>query len=96
MDAERALGEIGALQGLRAGQVRLATSDAFANELVPRLCVDFQRQHQGVWFEVTVLPTPQVPEAVRQGTADIVYASRKAFGANPGAASARVRNCPWS
>lgn len=71
LDAQRALEDIGALQGLRAGRVRLATSDAFANELVPRLCVDFQRQHQGVWFEVTVLPTPQVPETVRQGAADI-------------------------
>ncbi|WP_342133245.1 LysR family transcriptional regulator [Hydrogenophaga sp. OTU3427] len=71
LDAQRTLEDIGALQGLRAGQVRLATSDAFANELVPRLCVDFQRQHQGVWFNVTVLPTAQVPEAVRQGAADI-------------------------
>ena len=71
LDAQRALEDIGALQGLRAGQVRLATSDAFANELVPRLCVDFQRQHQGVWFSVTVLPTAQVPDTVRQGHADI-------------------------
>lgn len=71
LDAQRALEDIGALQGLRAGQVRLATSDAFANELVPRLCVDFQRQHQGVSFNVTVLPTAQVPEAVRLGQADI-------------------------
>ncbi len=71
LDAQRALEDIGALQGLRAGQVRLVTSDAFANELVPRLCVDFQRQHQGVWFSVQVLPTAQVPEAVRQGDADI-------------------------
>ena len=71
LDAQRALEDIGALQGLRAGQVRLATSDAFANELVPRLCVDFQRQHQGVRFEVQVLPTAQVPDAVRHGHADI-------------------------
>lgn len=71
LDAQRALEDIGALQGLRAGQVRLATSDAFADELVPRLCVDFQRHHQGVRFSVAVLPTAQVPEAVRQGTADV-------------------------
>ena len=71
LDAQRALEDIGALQGLRAGQVRLATSDAFANELVPRLCVDFQRQHHGVGFSVAVLPTAQVPEAVRHGRADI-------------------------
>lgn len=71
LDAERALGEIGALQGLRAGQVRLATSDAFANELVPRLCVEFQRTHTGIQFSVISLPTAQVPDAVRGGTADI-------------------------
>lgn len=71
LDAERALGEIGALQGLRAGQVRLATSDAFANELVPRLCVAFQRTHAGIQFSVISLPTAQVPDAVRSGAADI-------------------------
>lgn len=71
LDAERALGEIGALQGLRAGQVRLATSDAFANELVPRLCVEFQRTHTGIQFSVLSMPTGQVPDAVRSGAADI-------------------------
>ena len=71
LDAERALGEIGALQGLRAGQVRLATSDAFANELVPRLCVEFQRTYAGVQLSVIALPTAQVPDAVRSGAADI-------------------------
>jgi DNA-binding transcriptional LysR family regulator len=71
LDAERALGEIGALQGLRAGQVRLATSDAFANELVPQLVVEFQRTHAGIDFSVSAMPTAQVPEAVRSGAADI-------------------------
>lgn len=71
LDAERALGEIGALQGLRAGQVRLATSDAFANELVPRLCAEFQRTHAGIQFSVLSMPTAQVPDAVRSGAADI-------------------------
>jgi DNA-binding transcriptional LysR family regulator len=71
LDAERALGEIGALRGLRAGQVRLATSDAFANELVPRLCARFQQAHQGIRFGVQVLPTAEVPGAVRGGAADI-------------------------
>ena len=71
LDAERALDEIGALQGLRAGQVRLATSDAFANELVPRLCLEFQRTYAGVQFSVIARPTAQVPDAVRSGAADI-------------------------
>lgn len=71
LDAERALAEIAALQGRQTSQVRVATSDAFANELLPRLCVEFQRQHAGIAFEVESLPTPQVAEAVRQGSADI-------------------------
>ncbi len=71
LDAERALDEIDALQGLRSGQVRLATSDIFANELVPRLCVEFQRSHAGIAFNVLVAPTPQVSDAVRAGAADL-------------------------
>ena len=71
LDAERALEDIGALRGLRAGQVRLATSDAFANELVPELCARFQQTHAGIGFDVQVLPTAEVPAAVRSGAADI-------------------------
>src|SRR6218665_663046 len=71
LDAERALGEIGALQGLRAGQVRLATSDAFANELGPRLCVEFQRTHTGIQFSVIWLRGAQVVGGVGSGAADI-------------------------
>lgn len=71
LDAERALGEIQALQGLQAGQVRLATSDAFADELVPRLCVEFQQLHRGIQFSVMSLATASVPDAVRTGAADI-------------------------
>ena len=71
LDAERTLGEIDALQGLYAGRIRLATSDAFANELIPRLCVDFQQRYSGIEFQVLNLPTAQVSEAVRTGAAEI-------------------------
>ncbi|MBS0292226.1 MAG: LysR family transcriptional regulator [Proteobacteria bacterium] len=71
LDAERALGEIDALRGLRAGLVRLATSDAFANVLVPQLCAQFRRDHPGIGFQLQVLPTAAVSAAVRAGEADI-------------------------
>lgn len=71
LDAERALSEIQALQGLHAGRVRLATSDAFANELVPRLCVEFQQTYSGMEFSVQTMATAEVPEAVRSGLVDI-------------------------
>lgn len=71
LDAENALTDIEALQGMHAGCVRLATSDAFANEFIPRLCTEFQRCHAGIQFDVQSLPTPQVSDAVRAGDADI-------------------------
>lgn len=71
LDAERALSEIQALQGIHAGLVRLATSDAFANEFIPRLCVEFQHTYSGIEFQVQSLPTVQVAEAVRSGSTDI-------------------------
>lgn len=71
MDAENALSEIEALQGMHAGYVRLATSDAFANEFIPRLCIEFQRSYAGIQFDVQSLPTSEVSDAVRTGDADI-------------------------
>lgn len=71
LDAERALEAIHALQGLRRGSVRIATSDAFANELIPRLCAEFQRQSLGVRFDVLVCGTAQVSQAVLAGEADL-------------------------
>ena len=71
LDAEQAIDAINALDSLRAGTVRIATSDAFANELVPQACAAFQRQHPGVRFEVTMVPTLQVSARVLAGDADI-------------------------
>ncbi len=71
LDADRVLDEIDALRGMRTGRVRLATSDAFANELVPQLCAEFQRTHPGIRMEVLVLPTAHIAAAVRNGQADI-------------------------
>ena len=71
LDAERTLSDIEALQGQYAGRVRIATSDAFANELIPKLCVEFQRSYSGIGFQVHCVPTGQVSETVRSGEADI-------------------------
>ncbi|MGE8318148.1 MAG: LysR family transcriptional regulator [Comamonas sp.] len=71
LDAERALEAIHALQGLRRGSVRIATSDAFANELVPQLCAEFRRSNQGVRFDVLVCGTGQVSQKVLSGEADL-------------------------
>ncbi|MDO5288800.1 MAG: LysR substrate-binding domain-containing protein [Pseudomonadota bacterium] len=70
-DAAQALEAIEALDGLRAGLVRVATSDVFANDLVPRVCALFRQQHPGVRFAVTQIGTAHVPQQVLSGHADI-------------------------
>jgi len=71
LDGEHALEAIHALQGLRRGSVRIATSDAFANELIPRLCAEFQRGNHGVRFDVLVCGTALVSQKVLAGEADL-------------------------
>lgn len=71
LDTAQALEAIHALDGLRAGTVRVATSDAFANKLVPQVCAAFARQHPGVRFVVQQTSTRQVSEQVLAGDADL-------------------------
>ncbi|WP_332750036.1 LysR family transcriptional regulator [Hydrogenophaga sp.] len=71
LDAERAINEILALQGLRSGKVRIAASEAFANEFLPPLIVAFRVQNEGIVFELNVEPATQVSARIRAGDADI-------------------------
>ena len=71
LDAERAIHEILALQGLRSGKVRIAASEAFANEFLPPLIIAFRAGNEGIVFELNVEPPAQVSVRVRDGDADI-------------------------
>jgi DNA-binding transcriptional LysR family regulator len=71
LDAERAVKEILALQGLRSGKVRISASEGFANEFLPPLIVAFRAQNEGIVFELNVEPPAQVSARVRDGEADI-------------------------
>lgn len=71
LDAERAIHEILALQGQRSGKVRIAASEAFANEFLPPLIIAFRAGNEGIVFELNVEPPAQVSVRVRDGDADI-------------------------
>ena len=96
-----ALGEIGGALRAACGSRSApgATSDAFANELVPRLCVEFQRTHAGVQFQRDRLPTAQVPDAVRSARRHRpMLQPRAAWGHRRGIPPERARCwpcCPW-
>lgn len=71
LDAEKAVIEIMALRGLRAGRVRIAASEAFVNEFLPPLITQFQQAHESIEFELNSAPPHMVSRWVRNGETDI-------------------------
>ncbi|MFC5520121.1 LysR family transcriptional regulator [Polaromonas jejuensis] len=70
-DAERVVHDVQALQGMQRGRVRIAASEGFAMEFVPRLVSDFVRQHPGIQFHLGVYPPAESTRRILQGDADI-------------------------
>ncbi|MEO8059419.1 MAG: LysR family transcriptional regulator [Burkholderiales bacterium] len=70
-DSERVVHDIQALQGMRRGRVRLACSEGFAMEFVPRLTIDFVKQHPGIQFHLGVHPPAECTRRILHGDADI-------------------------
>ena len=71
MDAEHALEGIQALQGLRSGLVRVAATEGFSGDFLPRLMQQFRLLHPHIQFQLAVLPPAEVPQQVRQADADM-------------------------
>ncbi|MCK9908739.1 LysR family transcriptional regulator [Microbacteriaceae bacterium K1510] len=63
--------EIAALQGLRKGEVRIATIEPFASEILAALIARFQIRHPSISFDVRVGNTRQVMGLVREGLAEV-------------------------
>ena len=70
-DSERAVHDIQALQGMRRGRVRVAATEGFAMEFMPRLISDFATQHPGIQFHLGVHPPAECTRRILHGDADI-------------------------
>lgn len=67
----RAIEEIGSLEGEVRGSLRIAASTTIAQYVLPRLLAEFARQHQGVRLELESANTQHVVEAVANGEVPI-------------------------
>lgn len=70
-DAERVVHEIQALQGMQRGRVRIAATEGFAIEFIPRLISDFVTQHPGIQFQLGVHAPAEATRRILHGDADI-------------------------
>jgi DNA-binding transcriptional LysR family regulator len=70
---ERLRSEIDALQGLRRGNVRIATVESLTTNLVPDAIEKFRVQHPGITFEVIMAGSDGVAQAVRSGEAEMGF-----------------------
>jgi DNA-binding transcriptional LysR family regulator len=71
LEADRVVEDIAAMQGLRSGRVRIATSEGFATDFLPAAITVFRQQHQHIRFELVVGPAGQVSDLLRQGEVDV-------------------------
>lgn len=70
-DSERAVHDIQALQGMQRGRVRIASTEGFAMEFIPRLTSDFLQQHPGIQFHLGVHPPAECTRRILHGDADL-------------------------
>jgi DNA-binding transcriptional LysR family regulator len=63
--------ELGQLQGLQRGHVRMACSQGFAIDFLPDAIAAFRAQHQGITFNLEVTTPDDVSRRVREGKADL-------------------------
>ena len=70
-DAERIVGEVQALQGMQRGRVRIATTEGFSMEFLPRLISEFVTLHPGIHFHLGVHPPAESTRRILLGDADI-------------------------
>ena len=70
-DSERVVHDIQALQGMQRGRVRVAATEGFAMEFIPRLISDFVGQHPGIQCHLGVHPPAECTRRVLHGDADI-------------------------
>lgn len=71
LEADRLVQDVDALQGLRRGLVRVATSEGFAIEFLPQVISDFREKYPGMIFQLLVSAPAEVTRRVRKGEADI-------------------------
>ena len=70
---ERLRSEIDALQGLRRGNVRIATVESLMTGLLPDAIDKFRAHHPGIAFEVMMSGSDGVAQAVRSGEAEMGF-----------------------
>lgn len=71
LEAEQVVLEITELHGLQRGHVRIACSEGFALEFLPKAIALFRRIYQGIHFSLEVCAPAQATEKVRSGDADL-------------------------
>ena len=71
LEADRVVADLLALKGLRSGRIRVAASEGFGIEFLPRLISAFQKKYPAIQFHVNVAPPAQVSRQVREGNADL-------------------------
>jgi DNA-binding transcriptional LysR family regulator len=70
-DVERLTDEIRAMRGLRAGMLRIVSTEGFAVEFLPPLIAEFRQRHASVRFDLAIRTHADITRMVLEGDVDI-------------------------
>lgn len=71
LEADRVIADLLALKGLRSGRIRVAASEGFGIDFLPRVIRAFQERYPAILFQVYVGPPATVSRQIREGNADV-------------------------
>lgn len=78
LEAERIVDEVLDLKGGHRGAVRVACTEGFASQLLPKVICQFRQLHDKIVFDVSVVSAADVSARLRNGDADIGLAFSRA------------------
>jgi DNA-binding transcriptional LysR family regulator len=71
LESDRVVADIEALAGLHKGRIKLACSEGFAMDFLPRIIANFRKEYSGIHFHIHVSTPGEVSKRVSHGDADI-------------------------
>lgn len=71
LEANRVVADLQALKGLRSGRIRVAATEGFGIDFLPRVICQFQKKYPSILFQVNIVSPAQVARQVREANADL-------------------------
>ncbi len=71
LEAERVNNEITELLGMRRGEVRIAATEGFSVDFLPRTIIEFRQRNPGISFQLEISQAPEIVRKLKEAEVDL-------------------------